>query len=105
MTFLTYSSGAETIAHLRENGRITILFCAFEGPPRIVRLFGIGTYVESYLYFEHALNVELQVPFMNLTRQDTMLLFPWTNVSLVLGLLLSLTSTKSAACVSLLRAE
>ncbi|KAF8184808.1 hypothetical protein BJ912DRAFT_974135 [Pholiota molesta] len=36
-------SGAETIAHLRENGRITILFCAFDGPPRIVRLFGTGT--------------------------------------------------------------
>jgi len=35
-------SGAETIAHLRENGRITIMFCAFDGPPRIVRLFGTG---------------------------------------------------------------
>src|SRR5580692_1084606 len=35
-------SGAETIAHLRENGRITIMFCAFDGPPRIVRLFGRG---------------------------------------------------------------
>ncbi|CAA7262532.1 unnamed protein product [Cyclocybe aegerita] len=36
-------SGVETISHLRENGRITILFSAFEGPPRIVRLFGTGT--------------------------------------------------------------
>ncbi|KAF9004550.1 hypothetical protein BDQ17DRAFT_1354201 [Cyathus striatus] len=36
-------SGAETIAHLRENGRITILFVAFEGPPKLVRLFGKGT--------------------------------------------------------------
>ena len=35
-------SGIETIAHLRENGRITVMFCAFEGPPRIVRLFGHG---------------------------------------------------------------
>jgi Pyridoxamine 5'-phosphate oxidase len=35
-------SGAETIAHTRENGRITIMFCAFEGPPRILRLFGAG---------------------------------------------------------------
>ena len=35
-------SGAETIAHTRENGRITIMFCAFEGPPQIVRLFGTG---------------------------------------------------------------
>ncbi|KAL0959270.1 hypothetical protein HGRIS_014541 [Hohenbuehelia grisea] len=36
-------SGAETIAHIRENGRITVLFNAFEGPPRIARLFGRGT--------------------------------------------------------------
>jgi hypothetical protein len=36
-------SGAETIAHTRQNGRITIMFCAFEGPPRILRLFGTGT--------------------------------------------------------------
>jgi hypothetical protein len=33
-------SGAETIAHARENGRIVVMFCAFEGPPRIVRLNG-----------------------------------------------------------------
>ena len=36
-------SGAETIAHLRENGRIVIMLCAFEGPPRIVRFHGTGT--------------------------------------------------------------
>ena len=35
-------SGAETIAHLRDNGRITFMFCAFSGPPRIVRLYGQG---------------------------------------------------------------
>ena len=35
-------SGAETIAHLRENGRIVIMFCALEGPTRIVRLHGRG---------------------------------------------------------------
>lgn len=35
-------SGAETIAHLRENGRITLMFTAFDGPPRIVRLQGRG---------------------------------------------------------------
>ena len=35
-------SGAETVAHLRENGRITLMFCAFDGPPRIVRLQGTG---------------------------------------------------------------
>ena len=33
-------SGAETIAHLRENGRIVVMLCAFDGPPRIVRLHG-----------------------------------------------------------------
>jgi hypothetical protein len=33
-------SGAETIAHARENGRIVLMFCAFDGPPRIVRLHG-----------------------------------------------------------------
>jgi predicted pyridoxine 5'-phosphate oxidase superfamily flavin-nucleotide-binding protein len=35
-------SGAETIAHLRQNGRITLLFCAFDGPPRIARIHGRG---------------------------------------------------------------
>lgn len=35
-------SGAETAAHLRENGRIVILFCSFEGSPKIVRLHGRG---------------------------------------------------------------
>jgi hypothetical protein len=36
-------SGAETIAHARENGRIVVMFCAFAGPPRIVRLHGHAT--------------------------------------------------------------
>jgi hypothetical protein len=35
-------SGVETIAHLRENGRITVMFCAFDGKPNIVRLYGRG---------------------------------------------------------------
>lgn len=35
-------SGAETIAHLRENGRIVVMLCAFEGPPKIIRLHGRG---------------------------------------------------------------
>ncbi|KAG2353514.1 hypothetical protein BDR07DRAFT_1367005 [Suillus spraguei] len=39
-------SGVETISHIRENGRITILFNSFEGPPRILRLYGIGTVYE-----------------------------------------------------------
>jgi hypothetical protein len=42
------ASGAETIAHLRDNGRITLMFCAFEGPPNIVRLYGRGRFVTLY---------------------------------------------------------
>ena len=40
-------SGAETIAHVRENGRIVIMLCAFEGPPRILRLHGRGEVVTA----------------------------------------------------------
>ena len=40
-------SGAETAAHLRDDARITIMLCAFEGPPRIVRLHGRGTFVAA----------------------------------------------------------
>jgi hypothetical protein len=40
-------SGAETIAHLRDNGRIVIMLCAFDGPPRIVRLHGLGRAVQA----------------------------------------------------------
>ena len=36
-------SGNETSAHLLENGRITVMFCAFEGPPLILRLYGRGS--------------------------------------------------------------
>lgn len=39
-------SAGETVAHVRENGRITILFNAFSGPPRIVRLYGRATWHE-----------------------------------------------------------
>jgi hypothetical protein len=46
VAYLDYTgTGAETIAHLRENGRVTIMFCAFEGRPKIVRLYGTGRYV------------------------------------------------------------
>jgi hypothetical protein len=38
-------SGIETVAHLRDNGRIVLMFCAFAGPPRIVRLHGRGRVV------------------------------------------------------------
>ncbi|MFZ0320446.1 MAG: pyridoxamine 5'-phosphate oxidase family protein [Candidatus Sulfotelmatobacter sp.] len=39
-------SGVETIAHLRENGRIVLMFCAFQGAPNIFRLYGQGHVVE-----------------------------------------------------------
>jgi Pyridoxamine 5'-phosphate oxidase len=39
-------SGIETVAHLRENGRLTLMFCAFQGPPRILRLRGRGEAIE-----------------------------------------------------------
>src|SRR4051812_46258757 len=40
-------SGAETIAHVRENGRIVVMFCAFEGPPKILRLHGHGEVLQA----------------------------------------------------------
>ena len=40
-------SGAETIAHIRENGRVVVMLCAFEGPPRILRLHGTGEVVPA----------------------------------------------------------
>src|SRR4051812_10873387 len=35
-------SGIETVAHSRENGRIVFMFCAFDGPPKIIRLHGVS---------------------------------------------------------------
>lgn len=42
-------SGIETQAHVQENGRITIMFCAFEGPANILRLYGEGEAID----FDH----------------------------------------------------
>ncbi|UUO06846.1 pyridoxamine 5'-phosphate oxidase family protein [Blastopirellula sp. J2-11] len=39
-------SGVETIAHAKENGRITVMFCAFDGPPNILRLYGQAEVLE-----------------------------------------------------------
>jgi hypothetical protein len=41
-------SGNETAAHLLENGRITFMFCAFEGPPLILRLYAQGRSVQPH---------------------------------------------------------
>lgn len=54
-------SGIETVAHLRENGRIVIMLCAFDGPPKIFRFYGTGTvlepsdpgFAELAAHFEH----------------------------------------------------
>lgn len=44
--YLDYTgSGAETVAHVRENGRIVLMFCAFDAKPRIVRLYGRASVV------------------------------------------------------------
>lgn len=41
-------SGIETVAHLKENGRIVIMMCAFHGPPKIFRFYGTGNVVEPH---------------------------------------------------------
>jgi hypothetical protein len=41
-------SGAETAAHLAQNGRATVMFCAFEGAPLILRIYGRGSSVQPY---------------------------------------------------------
>jgi hypothetical protein len=47
VAYLDYTgSGAETAAHLKDNGRIVIMFCAFDGPPQIARLHGRGEVIE-----------------------------------------------------------
>jgi hypothetical protein len=84
-------SGAETIAHARENGRIVLMFCAFDGPPKIVRLHGRASILsaehelaESFGPVEHAVrsivHVEVErisdscgfgVPFMSFEGKRT----------------------------------
>lgn len=43
-----FGSGIETIAHLKENGRIVVMLCSFTGPPQVVRLHGRGEVVEAH---------------------------------------------------------
>jgi hypothetical protein len=52
-------SGAETIAHINENQRLTIMFCAFEGSPEIIRIYCTGRVVlPEDAVFEQLLNTE-----------------------------------------------
>jgi hypothetical protein len=44
----TGGSGIETVAHLKDNGRIVLMLCAFEGPPKIFRFYGHGTALEPH---------------------------------------------------------
>jgi|SRR5579875_68571 hypothetical protein len=56
-------SGIETLSHLRENGRITIMFCALEGAPKILRLYGRGEAIEPGDWrFDHLLRLFPQFP-------------------------------------------
>ena len=41
-------SGIETVSHVKENGRVVLMFCAFQGPPKIIRLYGRGTVIEPH---------------------------------------------------------
>ena len=70
-------SGAETAAHLRENGRIVIMFCAFEGPPKIVRLHGHGTVITP----EHGRFAELAALFPPNAGTRAIVLITITRVS------------------------
>ena len=52
-------SGVETIAHLKENGRIVLMFCAFQGPPNILRLYGRGRVIEPLESTRSIIMIEL----------------------------------------------
>jgi Pyridoxamine 5'-phosphate oxidase len=47
IVYLDYvGSGSETVAHVRQNGRIVLMWCAFAGPPSIVRVHGRAEVIE-----------------------------------------------------------
>jgi len=71
-----FGSGIETIAHLKDNGRIVLMFCAFQGRPRTVRLHGRGEVVEqgdprySGLRAEFRLSAETEAAVRAIIRVD-----------------------------------
>jgi len=83
-------SGAETVAHLRQNGRICVMLCAFQGPPRIVRLHGRGEiiypadprYTELLDGFERPEHPESERAIIHLKYQQS-----WDDRLAVLGLI------------------
>src|SRR6476659_9830717 len=70
-----YGSGTETIGHLRENGRIVVMLCAFEGPPRILRLHGRGRVLQAgtAAYEELVAQVQFDDPSTPLSRRAIVL--------------------------------
>jgi hypothetical protein len=72
-----FGSGVETIAHLRENHRIAIMFCAFQGPPKILRLHGHGRAVEPH----DAEFTELQAHFHELVGTRAIIVVEVTRIS------------------------
>lgn len=90
--------GAETIAHIRENGRVTVLFNAFDGPPRILRLYGKGQ-----LSLPSALATILtpsQAPSTRLAVRNMNSSFPHPSANPVHEPSSSSTSSKLALCAS-----
>ncbi|WP_397422438.1 pyridoxamine 5'-phosphate oxidase family protein [Phenylobacterium sp.] len=70
-------SGAETLAHVRENGRITLMFCTFEGPANILRLYGQGRAVA----FEDPGFAELKALFPTFDRARAIVVVTVTRIS------------------------
>jgi len=70
-----YGSGTETIGHLRENGRIVVMLCAFDGPPRILRLHGRGRVLQAGTpeYEELVARVQFDDPSTPLSRRAIVL--------------------------------
>ena len=72
-------SGNETAAHLLQNGRLTVMFCAFEGDPQILRLYGKGTVIrpedthwsELRAHFADMLSGVRQLFLLEVTRVQT----------------------------------
>ncbi len=70
-------SGIETQAHIQENGRITLMFCAFDGPANILRIYGKGTAID----FDHPEFETALAPFSNFDRARAVIRIDITRVS------------------------
>ncbi len=70
-------SGIETQAHLQENGRITLMFCAFEGAANILRIYGRGTAID----FDHPEFNDALATFPSFDRARAVIRIDVTRVS------------------------